>query len=48
MSSPNKKQKGDTVICGQKILELGQTASCDVPIEELPDMEPVILASILP
>lgn len=48
MSSPNKKQKGDTVICGQKILELGQTASCDVPIEELPDMEPEILATILP
>lgn len=47
-SSLLKKQVGDVVFCGLKPLDIGQSPSCDVYIPGSPELEPEVLASVLP
>lgn len=39
---------GHRVLCGNKTLSIGQSASCDVSIPESPDHEPIVSATIVP
>lgn len=47
-SSIDKKQVGDIYLCGAKLMDIGQTNSCDIRLPESTTFESVVFATILP
>ncbi|MBQ9556501.1 MAG: serine protease [Muribaculaceae bacterium] len=48
IATSDRPRLGDSVLCGNRPLNIGQNASCDVPIPQSSEHEPVMSATIVP